>query len=609
MVTLLQKVWNQFKDAGSSSKLITLSVLVGLFAGAGSIVFHWLLNVSEYFFQDFLIGYRPYLPAGEHHLFQPSGTDFRPFMFFIIPALGGLLSGLLVFSLAPEAEGHGTDAAIETFHKKRGKIRARVPFIKIIASSLTLGSGGSAGAEGPIAQIGSGFGSLIGQWLKLSPHDRRILMVAGMGAGIGAIFRAPFAGALFASEVLYREAELEYEVIIPSTIASAVSYGVFAAKFGWTPLFETPGFVFSEPTQLIPYTALAIIIALSAKLFIRIFYYIRDLFEALPGPPHLKPMYGGFLVGCIGFFLPEAIGTGYGNIQQGINFPYSEITLQFLVILAIGKMFSTAFCAGSGGSGGIFGPSVVIGGTIGGAVGMLFILYVPHFNIEAGAFVIVGIAGFFSAAAKTPIAMIFMVSEITGDYHLIVPAMWVTVIAFFANRSSTLYEKQLYTRFDSPAHLGNFIEDILRQLQVRDALLRIDTKSFPIIQRNAPLPELIDHLAKSDYKCYPVIDEQNKLVGMVKANEVRLLYKEHQASTLVVAHDLIAPAVTVSPSDSLFTALRRAHEQNVRDLVVVDENDAAQVIGILSSNDIITAYDREIKRSMTDIRRDILSIR
>ncbi|MFC1554931.1 chloride channel protein, partial [candidate division KSB1 bacterium] len=579
-----------------------------------AILFYWLLNMSQYFFLDNLMGYRPMGPIGEPPLLGETDTPFKPNLFFVIPALGGLLSGLIVFWLAPEAEGHGTDAAIETFHKKQGIVRSRVPLIKIIASALTIGTGGSAGREGPIAQIGSGFGSMLGQWLGLSPQDRRILMVAGMGAGIGAIFHAPLAGALFASEVLYRETEFEYEVLVPTTIASTIAYGVFNTQFGWNPLFETPDFRFDNPAQLIPYTVLAIVVAFAAKYFTKIFYYIRGLFQKIPGPPHLKPMYGGFLVGIIGYFLPEAIrtgaiGTGYGIIQQGLDMPDSTLTIQVLLLVAVAKMFTTSFSVGSGGSGGVFGPSVVIGGALGGAVGLIFMNYFGQFHVPPGACVIVGMAGFFAAAAKTPISMIIMVSEMTENYFLLVPAMWVNVIAFFVNRKTTLYESQIPTRLDSPAHLGNFMEEILRQLQVRDAVIHTKVSQIPLVRPDTNLMNLLDLLATTDAQCYPVIDPEDDLIGMVDIREVRMAYNEKQLATLVIAQDFLQEAVTITMHDSLFTALQKQHEHNVRDLIVVDLENPKKVTGILSSNDIISEYDREIKKSMRDIRRDIKDIK
>ncbi len=592
-----------FRGAAPLSKLFGLSGLVGLIAGIGAIAFYWLLNISQYFFMDYLMGYRPMGPAGEHSLIGASGTAFNPNFFFLIPALGGLLSGLIVYWFAPEAEGHGTDAAIETFHVKQGFVRARTPFVKIIASALTIGSGGSGGREGPIAQIGAGFGSLLGQKLKLSLQDRRILMIAGMGAGIGAIFHAPLAGALFASEVLYRETEFEYEVLVPTTIASAIAYGVFNTQFGWQPLFETPGFRFDNALQLLPYTVLAVVVAYSAKLFIRLFYSIRDKFQALRVPPHIKPMLGGLLVGAVGYFLPQAVGTGYGVIQQGLDMPDGPMTLALLLVIAVAKMFTTSFSIGSGGSGGVFGPSIVIGGSLGGAVGMVFLLYFDQFGIAPGAFVVVGMAGFFSAAANTPISMVIMVSEMTGNYFLLVPAMWVNVIAFYLNRNTSLYEKQYPTRLDSPVHFGNFMEGILRQLRVKDAISTPLEWSMPIVRQRTTLVELLDYLATTDSNIFPVLDDEDELIGMIDAREVRTMYKEKQMAPLVIAQDFIQNPVTVTYKDSLFTAMRLQHEHNVRNLIVVDDKNQKKVLDILRGSDIVSAYDKEFKRSLLDIRQ------
>ncbi|MCP3892956.1 MAG: chloride channel protein, partial [Desulfobulbaceae bacterium] len=223
---------------------------------------------------DLMAGYRPDLPAGEHHIFQPTETSYEKWrwMLFFLPALGGLFSGWLVYTYAPEAEGHGTDAAIEAYHFKGGFIRNRIPFIKTIASAVTLTTGGSGGREGPIAQIGAGFGSFLATKLKLSDRERRIMMAAGIGAGVGSIFRAPLAGALFAAEVLYRDPEFESEVIIPAGISSVVAYCLFCLVFGWGSLFSSPDLVFQNPIELGPYLILAVVLVIFSVFYIKAFY-------------------------------------------------------------------------------------------------------------------------------------------------------------------------------------------------------------------------------------------------------------------------------------------------------------------------------------------------
>ncbi len=274
-------------DLGSLRSLtrwFLLCTLVGIVAGFAAIAFYWLLSFAQHLMLDSLAGYRPPGPGGEQPLIAPSTTPFRPWLLILLPALGGLASGLLVYKFAPEAEGHGTDAVIDAYHHQEGVIRSRTPLIKALASALTIGTGGSAGREGPIAQIAAGFGSLLGKWFKLGPHERRVLMAAGMGAGIGAIFHAPLAGGLLAAEVLYRQMEFEYEVIVPSFIASIVAYAVFATKFGWDPLFASPDFVFRNAVELLPYFILALVVAAGAVGYVRIFYGVRNLFQKSGSP-------------------------------------------------------------------------------------------------------------------------------------------------------------------------------------------------------------------------------------------------------------------------------------------------------------------------------------
>jgi CIC family chloride channel protein len=285
-------------------------VLIGLVAGCGAILFHFMTQAGVRFFLDGLAGYRPPAPAGEQHLFTPSAVAFNRWVLLFLPSLGGLLSGWLVYRFAPEAEGHGTDAAIDAYHRKGGMIRGRVPVVKTIASTLTLTTGGSGGREGPIAQIGAGFGSFLARRLRLSERERRIMLAAGVAAGVGSIFRAPLAGALFAAEVLYRDPDLEPEVIIPAGIASVVAYCVFCLVFGWGALFQSPDFVFRDPLELGPYLALALALSAMGWLYVTAFYGVVNAFQAWNFPRMLKPAVGGLATGLIGFFLPQTLAFG-----------------------------------------------------------------------------------------------------------------------------------------------------------------------------------------------------------------------------------------------------------------------------------------------------------
>ena len=275
---------------------------MGIVAGVGAIVFYVATRAAEHYALGVVAGYYPEpRPGGEPSMAWLPAVDhpLRLWLLLVVPTVGGLLSGILVFTLAPEAEGHGTDSAISAYHNHQGQIRPRVPLVKIIASALTLGTGGSGGREGPIAQIGAGFGSVLGNLLRLRPAERRVLMAAGMGSGIGAIFRAPLAGTMFAAEVLYRSPEFEPEVIIPTGIASVISYCVFGAYSGWEPLFNIPDLKFTNPWQLGPYLVLAIFMALLAMLYTRTFYGCKRLFDRLPIPRHFRPAIGALLTGLV----------------------------------------------------------------------------------------------------------------------------------------------------------------------------------------------------------------------------------------------------------------------------------------------------------------------
>ena len=420
-------------------------VLIGLIAGAGSVIFHYLCQLGIHYLMDMIAGYRPPPPAGEHHLIPPTARPFNRWLLLFLPAFGGIFSGWLVYTFAPEAEGHGTDAAIDAYHRRGGFIRGRVPIIKTIASAITLTTGGSGGREGPIAQIGAGFGSFLATTLKLSDRERRIMMAAGIGAGVGSIFRAPMAGALFSAEVLYRDPEIEADVLIPSGISSVVAYCVFCLVFGWGSLFSSPDFVFRNPLELGPYLVLAFVLVGTGIFYVKSFYGLTHLFRKIPIPNHVKPAIGGLCTGIIGFFLPQTLAFGYGFAQMAIQ---NELTIPFLLALALGKVLTTSFSIGSGGSGGVFGPSIVIGGAMGGVVGQLFHQIMPTVVTEPGAFVVVGMAGFFTAVSNTPISTIIFVSEMTNSYHLLLPSLLVCSVAYLASQRWTIYVKQVKNRID-----------------------------------------------------------------------------------------------------------------------------------------------------------------
>jgi len=541
---------------------------------------------------DFMAGYRPPSPAGEHHLLQPTSTSFNRLILLFLPALGGLLSGWLVYTYAPEAEGHGTDAAIDAYHRKGGFIRGRVPIIKTVASALTLTTGGSGGREGPIAQIGAGFGSFLATALKLSDRERRIMMAAGIGAGVGSIFRAPLAGAIFAAEVLYRDPEFESEVIIPAGISSVVAYCLFCLVFGWGSLFESPDFLFRNPLELGPYLVLSLVLVATGVLYIKSFYGLMGIFKSIKIPNHLKPALGGLCAGIIGFFLPQTLAFGYGFAQKALD---NELTIPFLFFLAIGKIFTTSFSIGSGGSGGVFGPSIVIGGAMGGVVGKIFHQIMPGVVTEPGAFVVVGMAGFFTAVSNTPISTIIFVSEMTDSYQLLLPSLLVCSVSYLAARKWTIYEKQVKSKIDSPAHAGDFFVDILQAITVKNLMHLV--KKVEVIPQDMTFRDFRKFFSETKQHYFPVVDEFERLTGIFSSTDIRSVLFSKGIGQLVVMNDIATfDIILTTPSEDLNAVLQKFTIKNIDSLPVVKDDDHGILIGMLNRREVITYYNEQVQK-------------
>jgi len=575
-------------------RLLLMSLVVGVIAGLGAVVFHYLLEAVSWLALDGLAGFDPGRPGGEAGIFPPFDTPFRRWVLLLLPAAGGLLAGWLVFTFAPEAEGHGTDAVIEAYHRKAGEIRARVPVIKTIASAITIGTGGSGGREGPIAQIGAGFGSIFARVLKLAPRDRALLVACGMGAGIGSIFHAPLAGALFAAEVLYREIDFEFEVIVPATVASIIGYATSAFWLGWDPLFRTSETPFRNPVELVGYLLLAGILALAAGIFVRVFYGTRDRFRALRVPDWSKPVIGGLLTGIVGWFFPDALATGYGVVQSALD---GTAAPAFLLAAAVLRIVTTSTSIASGGSGGVFGPSVVVGASLGGAVGGVLHRVAPVLAPEPSTYALVGMAAFFAAAANTPLSSVIIVSEMTGNYYLLVPAMWTSAIAFALSHRSSLYEKQAANRADTPVHSGEMALEVLRRLRVADHMAGEVELRRRMVGPGTSFDELVRRFSETGAGTFLVVDDDGRLLGCVTDAQLRVAIPDREVAPLLVAQDLAVLPETVVPTDTLDVAVRRMIRSGLGELVVVDPVDRSRPVGVISRAQVMAAYDREVLRA------------
>jgi len=593
------RLWPEMKTLKVSSVKITRAgkwgfyfVLIGLIAGLGSVVFHLLCQVGSHLLMDQLAGYRPPAPAGEGHLFGFTQTPFNRWILLFLPALGGIVSGWLVYTFAPEAEGHGTDAAIDAYHNKGGFIRGRIPILKTIASAVTLTSGGSGGREGPIAQIGAGFGSFLATRLKLSDRQRRIMLAAGMGAGVGSIFRAPLAGALFAAEVLYRDPEFESEVIIPAGISSVVAYCVFCLCFGWGSLFDTHDYLFRNPLELGPYTVLAFVLAGAGFLYVKTFYGVQHIAHSVKKiPNHIKPAIGGLLTGAVGFFFPQTLSFGYGFAQLALD---NQLPTLFLLILGIGKIVTTSFSIGSGGSGGVFGPSVVIGGALGGAVGRTFHQIMPGVVTHPGAFVVVGMAGFFAGVSNTPISTIIFVSEMTNSYHLLLPGLLVCSLCYLLSRRWTIYDKQVPSKIDSNAHKGDFFVDILAAIRVSE--LTSQLRKDRLIPENMTLNEFRKIFSSGAQHYFPVVDEDNKMTGIFSINDIRGVIFDKEVGELVRMKDVAnSDIIYTTPSEDLNEVFKKCTIRNLQRVPVVRDDDHSVLIGMLDRREMIQFYNQRVQ--------------
>jgi len=459
-------------------QLVIDTVLLGVAAAIAALLFNVVLRGFERLFLHGIAGYIPLGLATEGGSAVESIGPHGLWLIPVVTTLGGLVVGALTTWIAPEAEGHGTDAVVRSFHRDGGMLRARLAPLKLVTSALTIGSGGSAGREGPIAMVAAALGSWYAQLTKRGESERRLLLLVGAAAGISAIFRSPIGASLFAVEVLYADMEFEASVLLYATLGSIVAYAVAGLLTGFGALFTVP-----QPIAPLPraidhawYAVLGVAAGLIALLLPTIFYRTRDLFRRLPVHPALKPAIGGLLTGVIAMQLPQLLGGGYGWMQRAVD---GRLAIGLLVALVFGKIIALSLTVGSGGSGGVFAPSLYIGAMLGGALAAAT-------DLPAAPFVVVGMAAVFAGAAHVPFATMMMVVEMTGGYSLLVPAALAVMLSYLVQtrfskrlRYPSIYEAQVASRGDSPAHHGAHLEIALRILREKkisklDAVEEVD---------------------------------------------------------------------------------------------------------------------------------------
>ena len=444
-------------------RLILDTLLLGVGGAAAAQVFNLLLRCANWFFLGQIAGYRPPGLPNEGGNPQPAIGPHGLWLVPVATTLGGVLVGWLVTRYAPEAEGHGTDAAVKAFHRAGGALRVRVAPIKAVASAITIGSGGAAGREGPVALIASSIASAYASLAGRDERDRRLLMLIGMAAGLSAIFRSPIGTALFAVEVLYSDLEFESDALLYTILSSVVAYAVNGLFVGWQPLFRVPVGL-SLPSVLDHgwFVVLGIAAGLVAVLEPVAFYAVRDVFRRLRMPPVLKPALGGLVVGLIALVAPQVIAGGYGYMQAAI---YGQLGTGTLLLLVFAQIAAMSLTISSGGSGGVFAPSLFIGAMLGGFLAALV-------HLPPAPFVVVGMAAVFAGSARVPLATLMMVTEMTGGYDLLVPAALAVMLSYLIQvrlsrglKYRSLYEAQVPRRADSPVHHTEHLEIALRILE------------------------------------------------------------------------------------------------------------------------------------------------
>ncbi len=452
------------RDARRQRQRLLDSLFLGVVGALGAQLFMWLLSLCNKLFMTYIAQYHaPALPSEGGSLTQVIGAHGL-WLIPVVTTVGGLIVGLMVQDLAPEAEGHGTDTVIRAFHQHDGILRGRVAPVKLVASAITRGGGGAAGREGPVALITAGVGSWYGSLIHRDTEDRRLLLLIGMAAGLSAIFRSPIGTAIMAVEVLYSDMEFERDALLYTMLASIIAYAVNGLFVGWEPLFRMPGPIarLHSPLEYGWYVALGLAAGVLGTILPAVFYGLRDWFHKLPMPPFMRPTLGGLFTGLIALAYPQVLGGGYGWMQEAIN---GHIVLSALVVLAFAKILAMSFSVASGGSGGVFAPSLFVGAMLGGAFAA--VLHMP-----AAPFVVVGMAAVFAGAAHLPIATLIMVSEMTGGYTLLVPAALAVMLSYLVQRRlssrlkyNSIYEAQVPNRSESPAHRAQQVQAALRALQ------------------------------------------------------------------------------------------------------------------------------------------------
>lgn len=560
-------------------RLVMDSLLIGVAGALAARVFSWLIPLAQKLFLKGMAGYAPPALPNDGGVLKETIGPHGLWLIPLVTTLGGLLVGLLFYVAMPDAKGHGTNAVVRAFHQQSGFLRARVAPLEMIASSITLGTGGAAGREGPITLIVGSLGSTYAALRRRSDEERRLLVLIGMTAGLSAIFRTPIGAAVFAVEVLYSDMEFETDVLLYAILASVTAYTLNGMLVGWDAVFVIPQNMAVKAPDYLEFALLGILGGVVATLLPLLYHRTHHLFERLHVPVYLKPALGGLGVGLIALEFPQVLAGGYGWMQEAIN---GDLVLKTMLALLFAKMLALSLTLGSGGAGGDFAPTLFVGAMLGGVLAHVF-------DQPSAAFVVVGMAAVFSGAARVPFATLFMVTEMTGGYHLLVPAALVVALSYLVQDalSSRLEHRSLYSA-QVPRRVSRDV-DLLEGVRVAEVM----SQALDSVSSALPVKELVQKFEKTHRHGFTVLDDQGKLSGIVTVADLEKAMLSADFEKKTVADIETSEGLAVAyPDETIGAALWRMGVRQVGRLPVVDRRDQRQLLGVLRRSDIVEAYEQ-----------------
>jgi CIC family chloride channel protein len=571
--------------------MVLVAIGCGLAGASGAVVFRLMIRVAQ---AVFFSGYEGVADVIDQGWIAEAGDPLRvastlPWYWRLaIPAAGGAIVGPLIYFFAREAKGHGVPEVMAAIALRGGVIRKRIVAVKALASAISIGSGGSVGREGPIVQIASALGSFIGQLLRVPASQLRVIVACGAAAGVAATFNAPIAGALFAAEVVVGNFALAQ--LSPIVIASVVATVVSRFFLGNHPAFEVPGYELVSPLELVPYMLVGVCAGFVALVFMRTLYASEDLFDRIPIPEYTKAALGGLIVGAIGVALPNVYGVGYSTITLALT---DQLPLAMLGALLLAKIAATSITIGSGGSGGIFAPSLFLGATTGGFLGSILHQWFPDATATSGAYALVTMGAVVAAATHAPITAIIMIFELTQTINIIPPLMAACVVSTLV--TTFLERDSIYTMKLSRRGIDLYEKEernVLKNLYVHDI---IDTRPATL-PAAANLQTVVEYVLTSDSTEFFVVNERSDLLGVIYLRELtRMLVEQEVLQPLVIAKDLLVRnEPTIHGDDNLDVAMQMFSGGVGEQIAVVDANDSKKLVGCIHKKDVIQTYNREV---------------